>query len=69
VTYDQIKEKNYSFSAGQYFDVKIEYIKLTPEEFVEKMNVYKTNLTKLFDEGKTLEDEIMCQLEDIKYES
>jgi type I restriction enzyme M protein len=68
VTYDQIKEKNYSFSAGQYFDVKIEYIKLTPEEFVEKMNVYKTNLTKLFDEGKTLEDEIKNQLEEIKYE-
>ena len=24
VTYDQITEKNYSLSAGQYFDVKIE---------------------------------------------
>ena len=29
VTYDQIKEKNYSFSAGQYFDVKIEYVDIT----------------------------------------
>ena len=38
VTYDQIKEKNYSFSAGQYFDVKIEYVELTPEEFEDKMN-------------------------------
>ena len=26
VTNEQIKEKNYSWSAGQYFDVKIEHI-------------------------------------------
>ena len=25
VSYEQIAEKNYSFSAGQYFEVKIEY--------------------------------------------
>ena len=68
VTYDQIKEKNYSFSAGQYFDVKIEYVELTPEEFREKMVTYKNNLTKLFDESKVLEDEIKHQLEEIKYE-
>lgn len=67
VTYEEIKEKNYSFSAGQYFEVKIEYVELTPEEFEEKMNEYKANLSTLFDEGKTLEDEIMCQLEDLKY--
>ncbi len=69
VTYDQIKEKNYSFSAGQYFDVKIEYIELTPEEFEEKMSLYKANLTALFEEGKTLEEKIMNQLEALKYES
>ena len=40
VTYDQIKEKNYSLSAGQYFEVKIEYVELTPEEFEEKMRVF-----------------------------
>lgn len=33
VTYDQIKEKNYSFSAGQYFEVKIEYVNITQEEY------------------------------------
>ena len=31
------------------------------------MNVYKANLSTLFEEGKTLEDEIMNQLEDLKY--
>lgn len=69
VTYDQIKEKNYSLSAGQYFDVKIEYVELTPEEFANKMNTYKSNLDALFTEGKTLEDEIKKNLEELKYES
>ncbi len=68
VSYEQIKEKNYSFSAGQYFDVKIEFVELTPEEFEDKINTYKANLATLFSEGKTLEDEIISQLEVIKYE-
>lgn len=36
VTYDEIKEKNYSLSAGQYFEINIEYVELTQEEFNEK---------------------------------
>lgn len=68
VTYDQITEKNYSLSAGQYFDVKIEYVELTAEEFANKMNAYKTNLDTLFADGKTLEDEIKKSLEDLKHE-
>ena len=63
-----IKEKNYSWSAGQYFDVKIEYVELTPEEFEAKMVSYKETLDKLFAEGKSLEDEIKKQLEELKYE-
>lgn len=31
VSYDEIEAKNYSLSAGQYFDVKIEYVDITPE--------------------------------------
>jgi len=68
VTYDEIKEKNYSFSAGQYFVVKIKYSELTPEEFETKINKYKTNLDYLFAAGKNLEDEIKKKLEEIKYE-
>jgi type I restriction enzyme M protein len=37
VSYEQIKEKNYSFSAGQYFDVKIEYTDITPKAFANKI--------------------------------
>ena len=68
VTYDQITEKNYSFSAGQYFEIKIEYVEFTQEQFAEKMNTYTSNLDKLFSEGKSLEDEIKQRLGENKYE-
>lgn len=68
VTYEQLKEKNYSFSAGQYFEVKIEYIELTQEEFNNKMQEFMDNLEKYFSEGKALEEEIRQQLGELKYE-
>jgi type I restriction enzyme M protein len=66
VSYEQIKEKNYSFSAGQYFDVKIEYSDITPKEFETKMNGFKTNLDGLFAESKSLEKEIQIHLNGLK---
>ena len=68
VTYDEIKEKNYSLSAGQYFEVKIEFVELTPDEFEDKMNSFKSNLDRLFSEGRSLEEEIMERLEELSYE-
>lgn len=68
VTYDEIKEKNYSLSAGQYFEINIEYVELTQEEFNEKMATYTANLEKYFAEGKSLEEEIKKSLGDLKYE-
>ncbi len=66
VSYEQIKEKNYSFSAGQYFEVKIEYTDITTKEFEALMNGFKTNLDSLFGESKTLEKEIQKQLNGLK---
>jgi len=68
LSYEQIKEKNYSFSAGQYFEVKIEYTDITPKEFASKMNSYKKNLDLLFLDSKDLESEIKMQLGGLKYE-
>lgn len=68
VTYAEIKEKKYSLAAGQYFDVKIEYVPLTQEEFIAKMNGYTEDLEKLFAEGDKLQKEIMGQLKKVKYE-
>lgn len=68
VSYEDIKNKNYSLSAGQYFDVKIEYVDITAEEFETKMNEYKTNLKEYFKQSHKLEDAIQKQLELLKYE-
>ena len=68
VTYDDIISKNYSLSAGQYFDVKIEYVVLSPQEFEEKMANYQAQLQEYFDEGSRLQKEIMEQLRKVKYE-
>jgi type I restriction enzyme M protein len=68
LTYEQIVEKNYSFSAGQYFEVKIEYTDINPVEFAIKMNGFKTNLDNLFYDSKILEKEIQKQLNGLKYE-
>lgn len=68
VSDDQIKEKKYSFSAGQYFEVKIEYVNLTPAEFAEKMQGFQTRLQAMFEEGHRLEQEIKEQLGRVKYE-
>lgn len=66
LSYEDIKAKNYSFSAGQYFDVKIEYVDITHEEFEHKMQEYKTNLNDFFAQSHKLEKEIQSQLELLK---
>jgi type I restriction enzyme M protein len=68
VSYDDIKAKNYSLSAGQYFEVKIEYSDITAIEFEAKMQSFTTNLDALFSESKTLEMEIQSNLKGLKYE-
>lgn len=68
VSYDEIKAKNYSLSAGQYFEVKIEYVDITIEEFVAKMNDFEINLEDLFSESENLKKEIQENLKMLKYE-
>ncbi|EAB7524056.1 MAG: SAM-dependent DNA methyltransferase [Escherichia coli] len=68
VNYDDIAGKNYSFSAGQYFDVKIEYADMTPEQFAEKMKGFTDNLESLFSQSLELEAEIKMQMAGLKYE-
>ena len=68
VDYEQIEQKKLSFSAGQYFEVKIEYVELTPEEFDAKMTEYTDTLKELFAEGDRLQQEILEQLKKVRYE-
>ena len=67
VTYDEIKEKNYSLSAGQYFDIKIDYVDITEDEFNTRIANYKKTLTEQFEESHKLEEEIIRQLGSLKF--
>lgn len=62
VPFDSLKEKNYSFSAGQYFEVKIQYVDISADEFQKRMDTYMSLLSQQFQKGKELEDSIMKQM-------
>ena len=68
VSYAEIAAKNYSLSAGQYFEVKIEYTDLSSEQFVAKMKGFSDNLNELFKESAALEQSIKKQLAGLRYE-
>ena len=68
VTYDQIKEKGYSLSAGQYFDIKIEYVDISEDEFKKQMAEDTKELKEMFTQSHKLEEEIMKQLKGLKFE-
>jgi len=68
VPFDGLKEKNYSFSAGQYFEVKIQYVDISADEFQKRMDTYMSLLSQQFQKGKELEDSIMKQMGGLKYE-
>ena len=68
VTYTDIEGKKLSFSAGQYFDVKIEYTELSATEFAEKMGSFAASLQELFTQSHILEEKIKGQIGRIKYE-
>ena len=68
VDYDKLIEKKCSLSAGQYFDVKIEYVDITAEEFEIRMNEHRVSLSEKFQRGHELEKSIMEQIGALKYE-
>jgi type I restriction enzyme M protein len=69
VGYDEIAAKNYSLSAGQYFEVKIEYKDLTPKQFTEKLQTFTDELDNLFKESSELEVDIKKRLAELRYET
>jgi type I restriction enzyme M protein len=67
VSIDEIKNKNYSLSAGQYFDIKIEYVDISNQEFEEKITSSKQELNEMFLLSKDLEKNIEKNLSKLVY--
>ena len=66
--YDAIKEKNYSLYAGQYFDIKIEYVAITHDDFQQKITDFSKRLSDYFAQGKMMEAAILINLKKLKIE-
>ena len=67
VSYEDIAAKNYSLSAGQYFDVKIYYEDITQEGFEKKLGHFFKNFDALSLQSDELEKKVKKQLRTLKY--
>ena len=63
----EVKQKNYSLSAGQYFEIKIEHIDISKDEFNDRITGYKTELNGLFTQSDELGQKIKDNLERLNY--
>lgn len=68
VSYEDIQAKNYSLSAGQYFEVKIEYVDISQAEYENRLKEFDSTLGVLFSDSKNLQDEIKSGLKGLIYE-
>ena len=66
VSYDDIAARNCSLSAGQFFEVKIEHVEITVEEFVAKKQELEANLKNLFSDSRKIEKKINTNLKRLK---
>lgn len=59
VTYDEIKKKNYTLAAGQYFKLQIDYTNITEEKFDHIKKDFEHTLGCLLDESQTIGNDII----------
>ena len=64
---EEVKQKNYSLSAGQYFEVKVQHIDITEDEFKNRIANYQTELDNLFASSDKLGQTIKNNLGKLNY--
>lgn len=69
VSHEAIAAKNYSLSAGQYFDVRVEYSDLSASEFAAQIAGFDKKLGELFNQSKKLEKSISEAMSKLAYEA
>lgn len=64
----EIASKDYSFSAGQYFEIKLDYSNMSKEDFKNKLDNYQSELKNLFKASHELEQSVIENVNSISYE-
>lgn len=67
-SYEDMENRDYSFSAGQYFEVKIVCEPITAEEFANRITAFNTSLAEMMERGAMLDKEILTQTGKLRYE-
>jgi len=68
VSYDDIKEKNYSLSAGLYFEIKIEYDEISQVDYMNLIDEKEKKLRGLFDKSLEINKTIVKSISELRYE-
>ena len=68
VSYEEIKEKNFSFSAGQHFKFKVDYEDISKKEFDQRIRNSANVLNEMSNKSVKLNEDIQSILRKIKYE-
>ena len=69
VSYDDLEEKNYSLSAGQYFEVKVDYVEISQDDFRIKLSNYENNLGQLFKDSSELQSSLLEIIKKFDYDN
>ena len=68
VDYEKIKNRNYKFSAGQYFNINIEYEEISDADLSQRLNDDIERISELINENNTINDNLLNCLKDLKNE-
>ena len=65
VSHQDVKDNGYSLNAGQYFDVNIEYVEITHDEFTQRLTDYKYQLQSMLKVDTEYNKLLMSQLDNL----
>ena len=64
---EELKARDYSFGAGQYFDIVVDYEEITPAEFDHFIDHAKTNLKLLLKESETANSKLIKSISKLSF--
>lgn len=65
--YDDMADKDFSFSAKQYFDVKLNYVEITEEEYHARIADFSQRYADMRKKGSALDDTIESIVKKLQY--